>query len=76
MLLTLISFGDFNHYRVNIPVIDPSETILFIDNGKIDTGLWMDSGLYSFVSSYVKINNRWLCPVLNYKCSGLFPEQT
>ncbi len=39
MLLTLISFGDFNHYRVNIPVIDPSETILFIDNGKIDTGL-------------------------------------
>jgi hypothetical protein len=35
----MISFGDFNHYRPNISVIDPCETILLIHNGKIDTGL-------------------------------------
>ena len=68
-------FGDFNHCRPNIFVIGPCETILFIDNDKIDTGLWMDSGL-SLLSSYVKINNWWLYSVLNYKCSGLFPEET
>ncbi len=35
----MICFGDFNHCRLNIFVIDPCETILFIDIGKIDTGL-------------------------------------
>lgn len=37
--ITVIFFGDFNHCRINVFVIDPCETISFIDNGKIDTVL-------------------------------------